>query len=369
MINDIVLIFAAIYFIGLVSYLPGLLRAIKPNSTILDDSALPRITILVCARNEEKSISACIASIAAQDYPTDKLELIVVNDRSTDRTAELLTTWKATIPYLHIVEVDDTETQAQGKVNALMKGFDIASGEFILMTDADCVVPSKWAKEHVSWYNQDTGMVASITSIVGGNLFDKCHSIEMVQVLALGMSGINYHIRTSIIGNNLSIRKSAYEQIGGYRNVPFSVTEDLALFQKLWDFGWKVKSKANLHCAVVTEPTHDFKGWWRQKQRWVQGGKRIGLPGIIIIGIGFIGAALILLLPFTHSLLFALMMFAIKCVIELLILFPTMKAIGKIPLLRYLILYELYLLCFLLCVPIMYFQRDVKWKDRVYQSQ
>ncbi len=366
--NDVVLILAAIYFIGLLCYLPGVLRAISSNTKVFDKDTLPSITVLVCARNEENSIFKCIASLAELDYPKEKIELLIVNDHSTDRTGEILAQWEAKLPNLHILETTDSNTGMHGKVNALIQGFDVATGEIVVMTDADCVVPRGWAKEYVSWYDSDTGMVASITSIEGGNIFDTCHSIEMVQVLAMGMSGINYGIPTSIIGNNFSIRKSVYEKIGGYRNVAFSVTEDLALFQAVWNSGWKVRSKANVELGVTTDPTLDYKTWWRQKQRWVQGGKLIGIPGLIIIGIGFIGAAMLLLLPFTSSVVFAVMMFMVKCAIDLLILAPTMTAIGKLRSLVYLPLYQFYLLFFLLCVPILYFQRDVKWKGRVYHS-
>lgn len=360
---------ALTYILGLLLFVPGVLRAISTKKKrSIADSELPTITVLVCARNEENSISKCISSLAALDYPIEKIELLIVNDHSTDRTGAILFEWKAKLPNLHILDTTDIDTGLHGKANALAQGFDVATGEIVLMTDADSRVPTGWAKEYVSWYDDETGMVASITSIDGGNLFDACHSVEMVEVLALGMSGINYGIPTSIIGNNFSVRKSVYDSLGGYRKVAFSVTEDLALFQAVWKSGWKVRSKSSRDFAVLTEPTPNFKTWWRQKQRWVQGGKSIGWPGHVIIGIGFIGAALLILSLFSSSLSFAFMMFGLKCTADLLILVPTLNSMGRNRLLLFVPLYQLYLLFFLLCVPILYFQSDVKWKGRVYHS-
>jgi cellulose synthase/poly-beta-1,6-N-acetylglucosamine synthase-like glycosyltransferase len=365
--TDLLIILAVSYFIGLLGFVPGIFRAISRPKRTIDQQALPYITVLVCARNEEKSISRCLLSLSELDYPSEKTELLIVNDQSTDKTPHILAVWKLRLPNLRVIETRETDS-LHGKVNALTHGFEAAKGEIILMTDADCVVPRGWAQEIVSLYDDRTGMVASITSINGGTVFDSCHSLEIVQVLAMGMSGINYSIPTSIIGNNFSIRKSVYTLIGGYQNVAFSVTEDLALFQAVWQSGWKVRSKVNIDLSVVTDPTPDYKTWWRQKQRWVRGGKSIGLPGFIIIGIGYIGTALLLLLPFASSIPLAIGMFTLKCVSDLMILLPTMSALGKLRLLWYLPLYQIYLLYFLLCVPILYFQRDVIWKERVYHS-
>jgi cellulose synthase/poly-beta-1,6-N-acetylglucosamine synthase-like glycosyltransferase len=357
------------YVGGLLLFLPGVLRGVsRKGKRTLTTGELPHITILVCARNEEHSISHCITSLAEQHYPQEKVELIIVNDRSTDRTAEILAEWKRKLPNLFVLETSEEDTGLHGKVNALTQGFDKATGEFVLMTDADCRIPTGWAREYVEWYNDDVGMVASITSINGGSLFDKSHCLEMLEVLALGMSGINYNVPTSIIGNNFSIRKSVYDELGGYRNIAFSVTEDLALFQAVWKSKWKVLSKANTNLAVMTDPTPSYRSWWRQKQRWVQGGKSIGVPGWIIIIVGFIGVLLLLLLPFACSVSFALTFLGLKYLGDLLILFPTLRSIRRLNILLYLPIYQLYLVFFLLCVPILYFQRDVTWKGRVYKA-
>jgi cellulose synthase/poly-beta-1,6-N-acetylglucosamine synthase-like glycosyltransferase len=369
MIESLLITLLLTYIGGLLLFVPGVLRGISiKKKRSIPESELPFITVLVCARNEENSISKCISSLVALDYPIEKIELLIVNDHSTDKTGDILTEWITKLPNLRILNTTDEDTGMHGKVNALTQGFDVATGEIVLMTDADSYVPSGWAREYVSWYDDKTGMVASITSLDGGNLFDACHSVEMVEVLALGMSGINYNVPTSIIGNNFSVRRSVYESLGGYRKVAFSVTEDLALFQAVWKSGWEVRSKSSPDFAVLTEPTPNFKTWWRQKQRWVQGGKSIGWPGHVIIGVGFIGVALLILSLFSSSLSFTMLLLAVKCAADLLILVPTLNSMGRNRLLLFLPMYQLYLLFFLLCVPIMYFQRDVKWKGRVYHS-
>lgn len=326
------------------------------------------MTVLVCARNEEEHINACLRSLTALDYPDGQLDILIVDDRSTDATADILKSWSDRHPHINIITITEENENARGKVNALIQGMDRVQGAIVLMTDADCIVQPQWAKEHVRWYDADTGMVSSMTSVKPYTIFSGAHCLEMVQVLALSMAGINYGIPVSIIGNNLSVRKATYDEIGGYRKIDFSVTEDLALFQAVWySKKWKAKFKANSDIAVLTEPPNDFRTWWRQKHRWVAGGKAIGLPGWIILLLGFIGVVLLVVAPFVLDSQYLLTVLGMKLVVDLVILIPTFISIGRPLRLFFFPFYQVYLFFFLMCVPILYFQKNVRWKERVYR--
>jgi len=329
---------------------------------------LPKVTVLVCARNEEEYIDECLRSLAALDYPDGQLEILIVNDRSTDATADILQRWCATLPHLKVLTITTDIEGTRGKVNALIQGMDQVQGEIVLMTDADCKVPTQWVKEHIGWYDADTGMVSSMTSLETHSVFSGAHCLEMVQVLALSMAGINYGVPVSVIGNNLSVRKKTYDELGGYRSIDFSVTEDLALFQAVWHSKkWKAKFKTNRDIAVLTQPPADFKTWWRQKHRWVAGGKAIGLPGWIILLLGFIGVILLVVAPFVLEANYLLIALGMKFAIDLAVLVPTFLSIGRSVRLLFFPFYQAYLFFFLMCVPILYFQKNVHWKERVYR--
>src|SRR5450631_1535051 len=84
---------SALYFIGLASFLPGLLRGLRRKKEFPFANA-PTVTILVCARNEEKKMDACLDSLAKINYPSGLLEILIVDDRSSDSTPEILKRWK-----------------------------------------------------------------------------------------------------------------------------------------------------------------------------------------------------------------------------------------------------------------------------------
>lgn len=97
----------------------------------------PRVSIVVAARNEERNIAEGVGSLLSIDYPD--LELVVVNDRSTDRTSEILHGLRAADARLQVVELAALPPGWLGKNYALSRGVDKATGELLLFTDADVI--------------------------------------------------------------------------------------------------------------------------------------------------------------------------------------------------------------------------------------
>ena len=164
-IEIFVLAASAVYVLGLAAFLPGLARGLRRKNDF-PFSTPPKCTILICARNEEENIGACLNSLSNIQYPTELLEILVVDDSSTDTTPQILHSWKAKLPNLRTINTQNlAKHKFEGKVSALIHGMDVAQGEFVLITDADCTVGPNWVHEHIRWYKSDTGMVLSLIHI------------------------------------------------------------------------------------------------------------------------------------------------------------------------------------------------------------
>jgi 1,2-diacylglycerol 3-beta-glucosyltransferase len=365
------LLAAIAYFIEYLIFARGIYRAMRtPHAATatLTRNAEPNVTVLVCARDEENNIEHCLASLIKLNYPTDKLQILIVDDKSTDRTPQILEAWQKKMTNLSVLRTGEEIGNLQGNVNALAQGMDAATGEFVMITDADSTVDPDWVKSYLSYYEGDTGMVASITLLSINSLFDGIQSIDWSYLLGMASASANIGVPLSVIGNNISIRRAAYESVGGYREIPFSITEDYALFQAIWHKApWKVKFPIQSELTVVSAPTPDFKSWWRQKHRWVKGGQSLKAIGYLIFGIGLVGNLAMLTALFILPLWPALLVIAIKWAADLLIIMPVLARTKMERLLTYFPLYELYLALFVFSMPAMIMQKNVKWKGRVYK--
>ena len=115
-----------------------------PGRNNLDN--IPFISVVVAARNEEENISHCIQSLLRQDYPADKFEILIVDDFSTDKTAELIKKFETSVTnlkYLSSIAIEQGNIISY-KREAIQTGINASKGKYILLTDADCIVPTTW---------------------------------------------------------------------------------------------------------------------------------------------------------------------------------------------------------------------------------
>ena len=105
---------------------------------IKSSETLPNVSVVVAARNEEGHIPYLINDLISQEYPLDKLEVIIVNDRSTDDTKAILDDASDNYAFIKVITVDQVSEDMTPKKNALTRGIEAAVGEIIILTDADC---------------------------------------------------------------------------------------------------------------------------------------------------------------------------------------------------------------------------------------
>lgn len=361
-----VLIIIAVYFSLHIIFYYGLMRSdgIQQNSS----DRLPFISVIVAARNEESNIGVCINSLKNIVYPKEKYEVILVNDKSTDSTKNvMLQSTKYHNEFQILDTFDAPKSKLTGKVKALSYGISKSKGELIMMTDADCTVNKNWLTESAKYYNSNTGLLCGFTMIdYTRGLFSKLQSLDWIylQSLASASSGINAEL--SCIGNNLSVSADAYNSVGGYDGLKFSVTEDLALLRKIKsEKRFKVLYPLNPSCLVQTLPCADFKELYRQKKRWFRGGTDINSLGYLL-GFLLYASNLILLFgilflsPLTYLIFISLKMFS-----ELLIMLPVYRKFNYSNLILYFPLFQVYFAIYGLLLPFTFLLGyKIIWKDR-----
>jgi cellulose synthase/poly-beta-1,6-N-acetylglucosamine synthase-like glycosyltransferase len=327
----------------------------------------PFISVLIAARNEESNLSDCLKSVLDQSYDNQRFEVIVINDHSTDGTERICEEYAARFRNLSYANAREDST-LRGKTNALDQGIEKAHGEIILITDADCTVPRTWVEWTAKRYSNSVGIVGGITLQKAGNWFEGMQSLDWAFLLGLASATVSLRSPLSTIGNNLSFRKAAYGDVGGYRKIPFSVTEDFMLFQsivktKKWDYLCPIDPNV----LVVSQPCLSWKELLRQKHRWGKGGLDMKLSGFSIMAIGFGLDAMILLSLVLGNPLLALVALLFKIAGDYSFLRIVLRKLRQLDHLKYFSAFQVYFFLYVLVLPfLVFFGGKVVWKGRKY---
>jgi cellulose synthase/poly-beta-1,6-N-acetylglucosamine synthase-like glycosyltransferase len=331
------------------------------------NSSQPLISVLIAARNEEHYLSDCLISVLNQSYDTERYEVIVINDHSSDRTESICQEFAGRFRNFSYANAREDDT-LRGKTNALDQGIERARGEIILVTDADCSVPRTWVEWTARRYSDSVGIVGGITLQRAENWFEGMQSLDWAFLLGLASSTASLRNPLSTIGNNLSFRKAAYGDVGGYRKIPFSVTEDFMLFQSIVKTKkWNYLCPIDPNVLVVSQPCPSWKELLRQKHRWGKGGLDMKLSGFSIMAIGFGLNAMVLLSLWLGNPLFSLGAILFKMAGDYSFLRTVLKKLGRLDLLKYFAAFEAYFFLYVLLLPfIAFFGGKVVWKGRRY---
>lgn len=359
-----------IYGLRTIFFLIGFIRERKICRDQKSKDYTPYVSVVVSAKDEEKNIEECILSVSQNNYPQDKFEIIAIDDRSEDRTGEILHNLQKTIPNLNVITIENDEQKEGmiGKARALQIGIENSKGEIILVTDADCTVAPEWISTMVQCYKDpNVGFVASFTNVTGGRLFDRIQSIEWIYMHTMALGGIGNNQPLGCYGNNISIRRKAFDLVGGYRKIPFSVTEDLALQQAIHKTKYKVHYLVHPDALVNTKPCDTFSEYIFQHHRWARGGVKLGWRAVIFVLSSFaIWAGLIYFLLNQHF-LYAVVLLLIRIIGDSIVTTPSLIILKKQKYFIYLI-FVVFFLMMELIAPFLLLNKKVRWKGQVFRN-
>lgn len=184
------------------------------EDSLKENVSLPYLSVIVAARNEEAHIAACLQSIADNSYPSQRYEILLVDDNSTDSTATIVS--NLNLPNLHYLNLADT-TAVGSKKTALAYAATLAKGDIWLYTDADCQVPEQWLWLAAKALGEDTALDILLgavdlhpdTSLL--NTWQRLDTIGMMAVTNAGIKSKHWHLAN---GANLAIRRAVWDAAG-----------------------------------------------------------------------------------------------------------------------------------------------------------
>lgn len=335
---------------------------------VASPTSFPRVSIFIAARNEEHTILRCLQALEQLDYPKEKLEVLIGDDASFDNTRAVVDAFIRDKPNYSCITITHTLGKAKGKANVLAHLAKLATTDFYFYTDADIAVPPQWIEAMLAGLKHDNiGVVTGITTTTGNSFFAKLLALDWLYALGLIQVVSDLHLRVTTMGNNMLLRRQAYEAVGGYESIDFSITEDIAIFNQILKRGWGFRNIYSQEVLALSTPPESFYTYLHQRRRWMRGAMH--LPYYMAIIFVLHSAYYPVLLPFFAytSVGVMLSIFTFKLVLQSLFLHLCLRRVSRTTRWWMYPLFELYLVVSSI-ILIIYFFLPIKtnWKGRKY---
>lgn len=369
----LVYIFLLIYFFRFsIIFIGKLLEISKVKKLFREQNKFEGfISVIIPARNEENNVANSILSVANCNYDKTKYEIIVVNDRSTDRTREIVEDLTQKIPNLKLLNLTEElkDPNLKGKAGALQAGVDHSRGDLILLTDADCRVNPNWIEHYARIFGkEEIGLVLSYSTIDGPRIFDKIQGIEWLYLHTMSLAGVGLNYPLGGYGNNMAFRRKAFDGVGGYRRIKFSVTEDFALMKAIWKAKWRLHHILAKNTEVHTKPEPNFSSYLEQHRRWALGGMDHGWIAVVFVLTTlsiWIGAILALI---AGNPLLAIALPLSRGLMDTAIYITPIFKLRKLLFIPYIPFAIVFFQLFELLLPFTMFNRKIVWKEQIFKQ-
>ena len=241
-------------------------RKLKKHPQVINENYKPFVTIMIPAHNEEAVIANTVENIRSIDYPN--FEIIVIDDRSTDNTANVIN--DLANKYEDVVAFIRDKDAFPGKSAVLNDAFKIAKGDAVLVFDADATVEPDFLNKLIpNLEPSDVGAVQARKIIRNKdyNFLTRCQNNEytMDTHLQVGRDAVKGAVE--LRGNGELIKREALEDIGGWNN--YTITDDLDMSTRLHIKGWDVRFCPE--ACVYEEGIIFVMPLFRQRRRWLEG--------------------------------------------------------------------------------------------------
>ena len=202
------------YCLLVVAFLVGWVR-IRRQPMPQRSASPSAVSVVVAVRNEEENVQTLIRDLSAMAYPREKFEVIIVNDHSTDATAEKA---RLSLNEFSNARLFDLPDGKQGKKAALQLGIEHARFGVIATTDADCTASKNWLTCLSSYFEwPDTQMLIGAVKLSGGDsFFSKLQVMEFVSLAGSTAASVGLGHPVMCNGANLAFRKEVFAEVGGY---------------------------------------------------------------------------------------------------------------------------------------------------------
>lgn len=243
-----------------------------PEELAMGSISPTKLSVIIAARNEEKNIIKCLEALCNQDFPAQQVELIFVDDHSSDNTVVLIRQFINEHSDRTIKLLSLKNDEGSSKKDALTLGVSAATNDCILITDADCLVPSTWLSAMTRFFlAKNSQFLAGPVSIDSEkSLFAKIQSLEFMGLVGIAAAGIINKVPIMCNGANLMFSKKVFNEVGGFDSPEhFASGDDTQLLIKVSKlYPDSVHFLKDKRAIVRTEGAVSIEDFLQQRKRW-----------------------------------------------------------------------------------------------------
>lgn len=280
------------------------------------------ISVIIPARNEEANIGLLLAALQEQSYPPELFEIIVIDDDSEDKTAEIVRQYNR----VRLLSLKENDLNSYKK-KAIETGIAVAKGEWIVTTDADCLPPENWLQTIASFIgeNQTVFIAAPVSIHCSSSVVQIFQALDFMVLQGITGAVVYRSKLTMCNGANLAYKRKVFEEVGGFAGADHIASgDDMLLMYKIWKtHPAKVHYLKSKTAIVSTQPAVTWKAFLNQRIRWASKAglyddKRI-LPVLVIVYFFNLSFVVLAIAGFTDHRYWsaALLLWLLKTIIEL----------------------------------------------------
>ncbi|WP_343067858.1 glycosyltransferase [Hymenobacter luteus] len=238
-----------------------------------EEAETPGFSIIIAARNEAENLPNLLRDLQQQNPVSGGIELIIVDDHSTDNTARIVTEAAQELPFpVRLVQLAQVPGAPTGKKAAVQAAVQVARAPWVLLTDADCRVPAGWVQAYAELVATDAAarFISGPVLLTGTGWLATLQGLELAGLVGVGAASIGRNRPTMCNGANLAYRRADFFAVNGYQgNEAVPSGDDEFLLHKLHAaFPGSIRFLAQQAALVRTAAQPTVRRLLRQRVRW-----------------------------------------------------------------------------------------------------
>jgi cellulose synthase/poly-beta-1,6-N-acetylglucosamine synthase-like glycosyltransferase len=276
-----ILILLFVCYSILILYYWQIWKAIPDYKITIPATAI-KISVIIPARNEESNIKQLLEALQQQTYPSSLIEIIVVDDHSTDQTANIVRQFSSV--KLILLKEDNLNSY---KKKAIETGIAAASGELIITTDADCIPPNEWLQTIAAFKKEKDSVfiAAPVVFDCNSSILQVFQAMDFMILQGITGASVHKNIHSMCNGANIAYERKVFYEVNGFTGVDHIASgDDMLLMHKIWkQYPDRVHYLKSRGAFVSTQPMKTWKAFFNQRIRWASKAKSYDDKRIITV--------------------------------------------------------------------------------------